>query len=207
MSARGTARQLAAKAGMILGALFVFTLLLAALPAHRAPEQEGSAAQSPEVDHRGLVGMDVGDEHASEKAAVGDMTPGHHAAHSAHMTTTAMRAQTPEDVQRAKEVVAQLRAGIEKYRDYHAALNDGFKIFLPNVPQPEYHFTSYRNGFLEAFTFDPARPTSLLYRKTSSGYELAGAMYTMPKRATEDQLVYPYEDSLDRVFAMHHHVN
>jgi len=29
---------------------------------------------------------------------------------------------------------------------------------------------------------------SLLYRKTSTGYELAGAMYTMPKRASEDQL-------------------
>jgi len=270
MSARGTARQIAAKAGMLLGALFVFTLLLAALPAHRAPAQpgspQGSATQAPKVDRGSMAGMDMGDEHASEKAAVGDMTPGHHAAHSAHMTTTAMRAQTPEDVQRAKEVVAQLRAGIEKYRDYHAALNDGFKIFLPNVPQPEYHFTSYRNGFLEGFTFDPTRPTSLLYRKTSSGYELAGAMYTMPKRATEDQLdarvplsvamwhlhtnlcmpprdqrktadytkfglhgsittqeacdaaggkfhpvvfgwmvhVYPYEDSTDKIFAMHH---
>ena len=272
MSARGTARQIAAKAGMLLGALFVFTLLLAALPAHRAPAQQGSPqgspTQAPKVDRGSVAGMDMGDERASEKAAVGDMTPGHHAAHSAHMTTTAMRAQTPEDVQRAKEVVAQLRAGIEKYRDYHAALNDGFKIFLPNVPQPEFHFTSYRNGFLEAFTFDPARPTSLLYRKTSAGYELTGAMYTMPKRANEDQLnarvplsvamwhlhtnlcmppraqmlntdwgkfglkgsiatpdacdtaggrfrpsifgwmvhVYPYEDSLDKAFAMHHHM-
>src|SRR5467141_47747 len=266
MSARGTACQIAAKAGMLLGALFVFTLLLAALPAHRAPAQEGSAAQSPEVDHRGTTGMDVGDEHASEKAAVGDMTPGHHDAHSAHMTMTAMRTQTPEDVQRAKGVVAQLRAGLEKYRDYHVALNDGFKIFLPNVPQPEYHFTNYGHGFLEAFTFDPARPTSLLYKKTADGYELVGAMYTMPKRTKEEQLnervplsvatwhlhtnlcmpprdqrktadytkfglhgsittqeacdvaggkfhpvifgwmvhVYPYEDSADKIFAMHH---
>src|SRR5260370_1207056 len=104
----------------------------------------GSAAQSPEVDRRGMAGMDVGDEHASEKAAVGDMTPGHHDAHSAHMTMTAMRAQTPEDVQRAKEVVAQLRAGMEKYRDYHVALNDGFKIFMRNVPHPECHFPCYR---------------------------------------------------------------
>src|SRR5260370_40823121 len=192
MSARGTARQIAAKAGMLLGALFVFTLLLAALPAHRAPTQQGSPqgspTQAPEVDRGSMAGMDMGDEHASEKAAGGDMTPGHHAARSTHMTMTAMRAQSPEDVQRAKEVVAQLRAGIEKYRDYHAALNDGFKIFLPNVPQPEYHFTSYRNGFLEAFTFDPARPTSLLHRRSSSGYASVGAMYTMPQRATEEQL-------------------
>jgi hypothetical protein len=193
MSARNTLVRIAAKAGMLLGALFVFTLLLAALPAHRAPAQEASTqglpAQPPDADNHGsMPGMDMSDEHANEKAAVHDMTPGQHDAHSLHMTMTAMRAQTPEDMQRAKEVVAQLRAGIEKYRDYHVALNDGFRIFLPNVPQPEYHFTSYRNGFLEAFTFDRGRPTSLLYRKTSSGYELVGAMYTMPKRASEDQL-------------------
>jgi hypothetical protein len=273
MSARGTARQIVTKAGMLLGALFVFTLLLAALPAHRAPAQpgspQGSTTQAPEVDRSSMAGMDMGDEQANEKAAVGDMTSGHRHALGAHMTMTAMRPQTPEDLQRAKEVVAQLRAGIEKYRDYHVALNDGFKIFMPNVPQAESHFTNYRNGFLEGFTFDPARPTSLLYRKTSSGYELTGAMYTMPKRATEEQLdarvplsvamwhlhtnlcmppraqvrnvdwgkfglkgsiatqgacdaaggrfrpsifgwmvhVYPYEDSLDKVFAMHHHMD
>jgi hypothetical protein len=272
MSARGTVHQIVTKAGLLLSALFVFTLLLAALPAHRAPAQEGtpqgSAAQAPEVDHVSMPG-DMSDEHANEKAAVHDMTSGHHDAHSQHMAMTAMRAQTPEDVQRAKEVVAQLRTGIDKYRDYQVALNDGFKIFLPNIPQPEYHFTSYRNGFLEAFTFDPGRPTSLLYRKTAAGYELTGAMYTMPKRATEEQLnarvplsvamwhlhtnlcmppraqvrnadwskfglkgsiatqdacdaaggrfrpsifgwmvhVYPYEDSLDKIFAMHHHMD
>ena len=216
-----------------------------------------------------MPGMDMSDEQSSEKAAVTEMSHAHHGSHNAHMTMTSMRVQTPEDAQRANEVVAQLRAGIEKYRDYHVALNSGYKIFLPNVPQPEYHFTNYRNGFLEAFTFDPARPTSLLYRKTASGYELVGAMYTMPKRATEDQLnarvplsvamwhlhtnlcmppraqlrnadwtqfglkgsiatreacdeaggrfrpsifgwmvhVYPYEDSLDKIFAMHHHMD
>ena len=273
MSARSTALQIAAKAGMLLGALFVFTVLLAALPAHRAPARQASTqeptTQVQDVDHGSMPGMDMSDEHTNEKAAVNDMTPGHHNAHSRHMTMTAMRVQTPEDEQRATEIVAQLRAGIEKYRDYHVALNDGFKIFLPNIPQPEYHFTSYRNGFLEAFTFDPGRPTSLLYRKTSTGYELVGAMYTMPKRASEDQLnarvplsvamwhlhtnlcmpprdhlrsadwhkfglagsiatqdacdaeggrfqpiifgwmvhVYPYEDGLDKIFTMHHHMD
>src|SRR4029077_11675159 len=192
MSARSTAVKIAAKTGMLLGALFVFTVLLAAIPAHRPPAAQ-SSAQEPatpalEVDRGSMPGMEMSDEHASEKAAVHDMTQGNSDAHSRHMTMTAMREPTREDRQRAKEIVANLRAGIEKYRDYHVALNDGFKIFMPNVPQPEYHFTSYRNGFLEAFTFDPARPTSLLYRKTSSGYELVGAMYTMPKRATEEQL-------------------
>ena len=278
MSGRNTAVQMAAKTGMLIGALFVVTIVLAAIPSHKAPTQAGFAqqpAQEPavtpvvETDHSSMSGMDMGDEQASEKAAVQEMTDGHHHGRSAHMTMTTMRPQTPEDVQRAKDVVAQLRGGIEKYRDYHVALNDGYKIFLPNIPQPEYHFTNYWNGFLQAFSFDATRPTSLLYRKTASGYELVGAMYTMPKRSTEDQLnervplsvamwhlhtnlcmppkaqlrnadwtkfglrgsiatqdacdaaggrfrpsifgwmvhVYPYEDSLDKIFAMHQHMD
>src|SRR5260370_17462643 len=200
MSARSTALQIAAKAGMLLGALFVFTILLAALPAHRAPAPQAftqeSATQAADADHSSMPGMDMSDEHANEKAAVHDMTPGHHDPHNQHMTLTAMRERTPEDVQRANEVVAQLRTGIEKYRDYRVALNDGFKIFLPNIPQPEYHFTSYRNGFLEALTFDPGRPTSLLYRKTSTGYELAGGMCPLPNRASSYPLHSPLPPGL-----------
>jgi hypothetical protein len=277
MSARSTFLHLAAKAGILLGALFLVSVLLAAIPGHRTPVVPGqespqsSGSQAPPVqarDQSGMPGMDMDDAKANEAHAVHDMTPGHMDAHSLHMHMTAMRPQTPDDTARASEIVTQLRSGIEKYKDYRAALDDGYKIFLPKVPQPEYHFTNYRNGFLEAFTFDPARPTSLLYKKTSDGYELVGAMYTMPKRATEDQLnarvplsvamwhlhtnlcmppraqlrnadmtrfglrgaiateeacdaaggrfhpvifgwmvhVYPYEDSLDKVFAMHHHM-
>ena len=40
MSARSSIVHIVAKVGMLLGALFLFTLLLAALPAHRAPVQE-----------------------------------------------------------------------------------------------------------------------------------------------------------------------
>jgi hypothetical protein len=101
---------------------------------------------------------------------------------------TKPRTHNAADRKRAEEIAEQLRAAIEKYKDYHVALNHGFKIFLPRVPQKEYHFTNYLNGFLESFAFDPARPTSLLYRKTATGYELVGAMYTMPKSATEEQL-------------------
>jgi hypothetical protein len=93
-----------------------------------------SPAQAPDVDHGSMPGMDMSDEHANERAAVHEMTLGHHGAHTQHMTMTAMRAQTPEDVRRANEVVEQLRSGIEKYRDYHAALNDGFKIFFAECP-------------------------------------------------------------------------
>ena len=246
------------------------TVLLAATPGHRNPASQNPAPwESAAPQSQQMPGMDMSDEKASERDAVRDMTRGHHEGRNSHMTMTAMRPEAPQDIARAKEIVTELRAGIEKYKDYRAALNDSFKIFLPNVPQPEYHFTSYRNGFLEAFAFDPARPTSLLYKKTGTGYELVEAMYTMPRRATEDQLnarvplsvamwhlhtnlcmpprdqlrtadwskfglrgsidtqhtcdaaggrfqpsifgwmvhVYPYEDSLDKVFAMHHHMD
>lgn len=38
------------------------------------------------------------------------------------------------------------------------------------------------------FGFDPAKPTSLLYKKTATGYELIGAMYTAPRTSTLAQL-------------------
>ena len=259
---------------MLFGVLFVVTVLLAAMPGHHAPAAQQESQQPPatqlEQQSQGMdppmAGMDMDEAKASEAHAVHDMTPGQ-PAHNAHMHTTGPRPQAPEDLARAREIVDQLRDGIEKYRDYHVALADGYKIFLPNLPQPEYHFTNYRNGFLEAFAFEPSRPTSLLYKKTAAGYELVGAMHTMPKRATEEQLneriplsvatwhlhtnlcmppraqsrhadwtkfglrgsiatqgacdaaggrfhpvifgwmvhVYPYEDSVDGIFAMHHH--
>jgi hypothetical protein len=278
MSARSTFLNLATRAGILFGALFLVSVLLAAIPGHRAPaaqsqgSQQSSGSQAQEsqgMDHSSMPGMDMDDAKANEAHAVHDMTPGHMDAHSLHMHMTAMRPSNPEDTARAKEIAVQLRSGIEKYKDYHVALNEGYKIFLPNIPQAEYHFTNYKNGFMEAFSFDPSRPTSLLYKKTADGYELVGAMYTMPKRATEEQLnervplsvamwhmhtnlcmppwgqrgsadmtkfglhggitteeacdaagghfhpvvfgwmvhVYPYEDSLDKIFAMHHHMD
>jgi hypothetical protein len=27
------------------------------------------------------------------------------------------------------------------YQDYRKALADGYEIFFPNIPQPQYHFT------------------------------------------------------------------
>lgn len=277
MSARSQVVQILTKFGMLVGAIFIVTVLLAAMPGHHAPstqaqesQQASSIAQSQQQQQQNMdpsmPGMDMDDAKANEARAVRDMTPGEHA-HNAHMHMTAPRPETAEDAARAKEIVDQLREGIAKYKDYHVALADGYQVFLPSLKQPEYHFTNYMNGFLEAFKFDPARPTSLLYKKTSTGYELVGAMYTMPKRATEEQLnervplsvaswhlhtnlcmppaaqrrnadwtkfglrgsiatqeacdaaggkfhpvifgwmvhVYPYEDSTEKIFAMHHH--
>jgi hypothetical protein len=129
---------------------------------------------------------------AATQAMSGDMS-GHMSGDgdmdmNAHMRMTALRPGSAADQKRAAEIVATVRQSIAKYEDYHVALADGFRIFAPNVPQKHYHFTSRRNAIRAQFIFDPARPTSLLYKKTADGYQLEGAMYTAPRRYTEDQL-------------------
>jgi hypothetical protein len=196
MSARKSVVRFFAHAAMVVGAIFVVTVLLAAMPGHNAPSvqavgpqepqsssQSSSSGAPPAMDHSQ---MDMGDDQENEKAAVNEMNHMH--GNSSHLHMTEMRKENAADLRRADAIVTQLRAGMEKYKDYHAALNDGYRIFLPNIAQPEYHFTSYKNGFMAAMRFDPSEPTSLLYRKAADGYELVGAMYTMPKRASEDQL-------------------
>src|SRR2546423_5283787 len=108
---------------------------------------------------------------------------------SAHMKMTELRSLKDGDKQKADEVLAGAGQAMEPYRDYRVALGDGFEIFLPNLPQKMYHFTNYRYAWEEAFTFNPAHPTSLLYEKLpSGGYKLIGVMYTAPKQASLEQL-------------------
>ncbi|MGH9566538.1 MAG: hypothetical protein ACRD4I_11170 [Candidatus Angelobacter sp.] len=107
---------------------------------------------------------------------------------SAHMHMSSLRGVQPGDAERAGKVVEQARQSLERYHDYNAALADGYKIFLPNVPQKMYHFTNWLYAMGAAFTFDPTKPTSLLYEKHGSDYKLIGAMYTAPVSFSEDQL-------------------
>lgn len=201
-----------ARVGTVFGTGLAVIVVLAAMPGHRQPvgqntqPSEAHALSSHnlssgnkwhiEDDAKGVHKHPGSEDHMpgmnhdgkqNEAAAVTSMTPGHHH-NGLHMKMTPMRAPMSGDEQRAEQIVVSLRGSLEKYKDYHAALADGYKPFLPNLPQKEYHFTNNWHGFLEAFTFDAARPTSLLYRKTDGGYELAGAMFTMPKDATEEQL-------------------
>jgi hypothetical protein len=177
---------------MVLGAIFLVTMLLVAMPSHRPPVVTTVYADTSvgveQGEQQSGKSADSSDDKVNERPAVRAMTPGGENSHKLHMTMTGMRAENPQDIERAKQIATQLRGAIEKYKDYRVALADGYRIFLPNIPQPEYHFTNYWNGFLESMTFNPERPTSLLYRKTATGYELRGAMYTMPRSATEDEL-------------------
>jgi hypothetical protein len=125
-------------------------------------------------------------------AATEAMSHGHHhEGHShmgAHMHMTALRKPQPGDAAKAKAVADAARDALEHYRDYHVALNEGYRIFLPNVPQKMYHFTNYEYAMGEAFRFDASKPTSLLYEKHGSDYKLIGAMYTAPARFSEEVL-------------------
>jgi hypothetical protein len=123
---------------------------------------------------------------------------------SGHMHLTALRPLQPGDQQKADAIVAAARAAMEPYRDYRKALADGYQIFLPNVPQPIYHFTRNDYGREARFHFDPSKPTSLLYKKTADGYKLVGAMYTDRLMASEDELNSRIPLSVAR---WHQHIN
>jgi hypothetical protein len=183
------------------------TNLIARQTAHQNQQQQKSGDDSAQdhnmpgmdntmpgmdMDHD-MPGMKMGQgadekDQQAEHGAMDAMSRMHHHQMGPHMYMTKLRTATPQDWAKADEISGELRESIEKYKDYHVALADGFRIFMPNLPQAEYHFTNYYNGFLESFSFDPTRPTSLLYKKTKTGYDLIGAMYTMPKRVTEEQL-------------------
>ena len=93
---------------------------------------------------------------------------------------------------------------MEKYKDYHVALNEGFQIFHPEAVQKQYHFTNRRYAMEAAFRFNPEHPTSLLYEKSGDDYRLVGVMYTAPKRFTEDDLDQRIPLSIAQ---WHEHVN
>ena len=106
-----------------------------------------------------------------------------------HMKLTSLRPMQPGDQQRADSIVAEARRVAAHYADYRTALADGYRIFLPNLPQKMYHFTNYRYAWEAAFGFNPDHPTSLLYEKTADGgWKLVGVMYTAPARFTLDEL-------------------
>ncbi len=108
----------------------------------------------------------------------------------AHMVMTSSRPQAPNDIERARDLINTLRRVLARYHDSRVALSEGYRIFLPTVPQEVYHFTDYGAASQEySGHFDPARPGSLLYVRNSGGdYVLVGAMYSAPADYAADQL-------------------
>jgi hypothetical protein len=172
-------------------------------------------SNKPNNSDGSMPGMQMGSGKQSEmqkdaaaspqtEAAADEQMSNMHMDMGPHMYMTTLRPANPADEKRAQQIVDELRPALEKYKDYHVALDEGYKIFHPELPQDHYHFTNYSNALAAQFHFDPTRPTSLLYKKTTEGYELEGAMYTAPKRYTEDQLNERVPLSVAR---WHEHVN
>jgi hypothetical protein len=142
---------------------------------------------------------------APDRAGAPDGAGGGMSGMSGHMYMTALRAKQPGDQQKADAVVAAAKQAMEPYRDYRKALADGYEIFLPDVPQSQYHFTKYAYGLEARSHFDPLKPTSLLYKKSTDGdYQLIGAMYTDRVDATEDDINERIPLSIAR---WHQHIN
>lgn len=122
-----------------------------------------------------------------------------------HMCITPLRAKQPGDEKRAKALVAQVKAAIEKYQDYKKAIADGYVQANPGVVQPQYHFTNNANVQLADMQFDPTRPSALLYRQTpTEKFKLEGVMFTDSTSATEDELNQRVPLSVAR---WHEHMN
>ncbi len=216
-----TTKTSATLSARIIAALFAicFTLTLlfaarlhardarAAIPAQS--QSQSAPPAKPSSGMSNMPGMNMPEtptnpNSPTARAANADMDDMDMHMNMAHMFMTPLRPANPADEARAAQIVAVLRPAIDKYKDYKVALAGGFKIFAPNVPQPIYHFTSRSNALRAQFTFDPTRPTSLLYKKVADGYQLLGAMYTAPLRYTEAQLNQRVPLSVAR---WHKHVN
>ncbi|HYS69541.1 MAG TPA: hypothetical protein VEM14_04820, partial [Gemmatimonadaceae bacterium] len=128
------------------------------------------------------------------------------AAMASHMAYSSPRRRTAGDSVRSAQIINELREAIAKYQDVKVAEADGYKMFAPEIKnQPQYHFTKGWNAIRNQWGFDPARPTSLLYKKDAQGqFHLIGAMYTASKRTTEDELNDRVPLSVAR---WHRHVN
>jgi hypothetical protein len=154
--------------GLVLGALLIFL----AAPAQQQDQHKHS-----------MPGMEMGDD--GDMSAMGPSM----AAMTGHMYITPQRTKQPGDEEKARSVVAELKATMERYKDYRKALLDGYVIANPKLKQPQYHFISQANTREADLRFDPRRPTALLYRRTPmQEYNLEGAMYTTSPDATEDEL-------------------
>jgi hypothetical protein len=170
--------------GLVLGALLIFL----AAPAQQQDQHKHS-----------MPGMEMGDD--GDMSAMGPSM----AAMTGHMYITPQRAKHPGDEEKARSVVAELKATMERYKDYRKALLDGYVIANPKLKQPQYHFISQANTREADVRFDPSRPTALLYRRTPmQEYKLEGAMYTTSPDATEGELNQRIPLSIAR---WHRHIN
>jgi hypothetical protein len=169
---------------------FPAALVILGVTGHTAMTIETALASDKKPDmrkHKGR-GMDMScmaDMNGVDMSAMGPSM----AAMDCHMYITPLRPAKPGDEEKAKAVVAAVRASMEKYKDYRKAIADGYIQANPKVKQPQYHFNNEAYGREADSHFDPTKPTSLLYIETpTQRFKLEGVMFTARPSATEDEL-------------------
>ena len=127
---------------------------------------------------------------AGQQHAHGDMPAGEPYDASPHLRVTPTRVPTAADSARGDSLVRVARQAVGRYQSIEVAEQDGYKVQVEKMKQARVlHYTNLANGFRARAAFDPARPTSLLYQRAPGGQlRLIGVMYTVPARATLDEL-------------------
>ena len=129
-------------------------------------------------------------DHGSHASGAVDASMGGAVHAGRHVRLSPTRRPNAADSARAARVVLELRAALAKYRDPKAAEADGYRLFAPNAKgQKVLHYTHWGHAARNVFSFDPARPTSILYERRPDGtLALVGGMYTAKKGATPEEL-------------------
>jgi hypothetical protein len=164
-------------------AIAVLTVLLAAV---LETPIGGVYASGKKKDRMGGMDMScMADMNGVDMSAMGPSM----AAMACHMYVTPLRPPQAGDEEKAKAVVAAVKAVMEKYKDYKKAIADGYVQGNPEVKQAQYHFNNQAYAREADRRFDPGKPTSLLYIETpTQRFKLEGVMFTARPNATEDEL-------------------
>ena len=106
-----------------------------------------------------------------------------------HMQMSVRRPERPGDAARAEAILGSARRVLERYRDVAEAEREGYRPFAPRgVVGEEVHYTHLWAAGREVRTFDPERPGSILYRRTATGMEAVGVMYSARGDAGPEEL-------------------
>ena len=188
----------------IFASIVLLPLLSASLPRTGQPQHEPMAAMPNMPGKSAVTAGHICDDMGSNMQSMNVMGQSM-AAMTNHMCITPLSPKQPGDQERAKALVLQVRAAIEKYQDYKKAIADGFVQANPTVIQPQYHFNNEANIRLADTRFDPTKPSSLLYIQTpTQRFKLEGVMFTDITSATEDELNQRIPLSIAR---WHEHTN
>jgi dienelactone hydrolase len=107
-----------------------------------------------------------------------------------HLYLTPTQVGTADDSTRADLLLVEMRSALRKYADVRVAAADGFEEMPSSDGKHSlHHLSNWGWARSENRRFDPAKPTSLLYREGGDGtLALVGAMYTAPENSSTAQL-------------------